>query len=169
MNHPFKTYDLSRTFSSPYTRTSYGKSSLELCRIANQLIEAVLPERFKSLIKWQSPKAEPRYQRIVMVQFKPDIDAGKNNEFKQALHHLAHISDGLIQMDCGAIHNIDGESELSKVSPDVRFGDFISIWTFASEQYLRHFIHNPEHKKIAAHYFKPVVANRYVINHRCST
>ncbi|MBU6950859.1 Dabb family protein [Hahella sp. HN01] len=105
------------------------------------------------------------YKRIVMVKFKDDASAADIDSFQQALNRLAALSEGLLSMDCGPIHRLQGEESLSAVSPDVSYGDFISIWTFKSEHYLQRFIDNPEHKKIAARYFKPVVSNRYVINH----
>jgi hypothetical protein len=113
-----------------------------------------------------TPHTDSMITRVIMVQFRPEATASEIAEFKSSLQDLASGVPGLIRMTCGEHVDISNDAVLSANAPEAAFGDFMSVWEFASEQALSDFLVQPNHRALAATRFRKVVQRRYVANLR---
>jgi hypothetical protein len=102
--------------------------------------------------------------RVVMVKFKPGVTQSDVAKFTGWLHTLASRVPYLVGMKCGPHRELSSDAKLSANAPHVVFGDFASIWEFASEEDLDRFVKEPFHREIAGKDFRRLVDQRYVIN-----
>lgn len=104
--------------------------------------------------------------RVIIVEFRAEATANDVAEFKACLQDLAAENPGVIRMTCGEHFEVSNDAVLSANAPHAVFGNFMSVWEFASEQALNDFLVLPNHRAMAATTFRKVVQRRYVANIR---
>lgn len=113
-----------------------------------------------------STKSDGVITRVIIVEFRDGAATEDIAEFKACLQELAAGSSGVIRMICGKHLEVSNDAVLSTNAPNAVFGNFMSVWEFASEQALNDFLVQPNHRAMAATTFRKVVQRRYVANIR---